>query len=208
MFAHEQPLSSKRKGASCERHYSSKQLPTIFKLTRYSSSAGLDSLLAQKGYELHADTCVQIASLSGMESPSIRTVRLDAKLTQEWVNAFCLLSGKDEKEKQTMSHTLGNIIPATCYASLYQEGEVVACGLGVLERGHIGLYDIVTAHAYRNRGFGKQLILNMLEWGARHGADYSYLQVLQGNGPALRLYEKLGYKEVYSYWYRIKTVPF
>lgn len=193
--------------AACERHYSSKQLPTIFKLTPFAKPAGLDSLLAQKGYDLHADTCVQVASLSKLEPPAIRTAQLEAACTEEWLNAFCLLSGKDEKEKGTMSQTLRKIIPSTCYAALYHEGDVVACGLGVLERKHIGLYDIVTAPAYRNRGLGTQLILNMLQWGAQHGAEHSYLQVLQDNAPALRLYEKLGFKEVYSYWYRIKAIP-
>ncbi|KQL45788.1 hypothetical protein AN963_12130 [Brevibacillus choshinensis] len=195
-----------QKIAACERHYESKGLPTIFKLTPYSQPAGLDALLEQKGYALHADTSVQTVSLERMASPSIQTVQVYEACTDEWVNAFCRLSRKDDEEKRTMSQTLRKIIPSTCYAALVHEGKVVACGLGVLEREYIGLYDIVTDPSYRKRGFGEQLVLSILQWGVEHGAKHSYLQVVQDNTPALRLYEKLGYKEVYPYWYRIRDV--
>ena len=33
----------------------------------------------------------------------------------------------------------------------------------------------------------------------------AYLQVVVGNEIAENLYDKLGFKEVYRYWYRVKT---
>ncbi|GIQ70557.1 hypothetical protein XYCOK13_33810 [Xylanibacillus composti] len=73
-----------------------------------------------------------------------------------------------------------------------------------MEREHIGLYDIVTDINFRNRGFAEQMILHLLRWGRENGARYSYLAVVANNAPAWRLYSKLGYKEVYRYWYRVK----
>lgn len=126
-------------------------------------------------------------------------VRIEERCTDEWIDAFCRLSRKDEQEKKTMSQTLRNIIPSSCYGALYCDGEVVACE-------YIGLFDIVTGPSQRRRGFAGQLVQSLLRWGTERGAKHSCLQVMQDNAPALRLYEKLGYKEVYSYWYRIRPM--
>ena len=44
----------------------------------------------------------------------------------------------------------------------------------------------------------------LLAHGQRNGARTAYLQVMLNNPPALQLYEDLGFKEVYQYWYRVK----
>ena len=88
--------------------------------------------------------------------------------------------------------------------SLYDEGKVIACGLGIIEREYIGLYDIVVDKNARNKGIGEQLILNLLQWGKANGATSSYLAVVANNAPAMRLYSKIGYTEIYQYWYRVK----
>ncbi|MDY8022035.1 GNAT family N-acetyltransferase [Paenibacillus polymyxa] len=103
-----------------------------------------------------------------------------------------------------MERMLSNIKTKKGFVSLYYEEQVIACGLGVIEREYIGLYDIVTDINYRNRGFAEQMILNLLKWGKENGAKYSYLAVVSNNEPALRLYSKIGYSEIYKYWYRVK----
>ena len=75
--------------------------------------------------------------------------------------------------------------------------------MGVVQDKFVGLFDIVTDATYRNRGYGFQLVSDMLAWEKERGAQAAYLQVMLNNPPALRLYSKLGFKESYPYWYRI-----
>jgi len=66
------------------------------------------------------------------------------------------------------------------------------------------LFDIVVDANYRNQGYGKQVMLDLLKLGKIDGAKNAYLQVMLNNLSALKLYSKLGFKEIYKYWYRIK----
>ena len=89
---------------------------------------------------------------------------------------------------------------------LLDNGQPVACGLGVCEGDKVGLFDIVTEPSQRGKGLGQQLIAGILAWAVDNGAQTAYLQVMLNNEAALRLYEKLGFREIYQYWYRIKML--
>jgi GNAT superfamily N-acetyltransferase len=76
----------------------------------------------------------------------------------------------------------------------------------VLHGGLLGLFDLVTGTAYRGRGFGGELLQRALAWGRRAGADEAYLQVVETNLGAMRLYERAGFETVYRYHYRERSL--
>ncbi|MFS0871010.1 GNAT family N-acetyltransferase [Paenibacillus xylanilyticus] len=188
----------------CERIYASNQLSTIFKITPFIQPDHLDQLLQDKGYVIVDHSSIQTRSLEHLQEPKHSFVQIDEQLTEEWLDHFCRLNQVNNLQRRTMTQMLSNIRTCKALISLSVDGQVVACGLGVVERGYIGLYDIITDVNYRNRGLAEQMILHLLHWGKRQGATSSYLQVVANNRPALRLYAKLGYSEVYRYWYRVK----
>ena len=53
--------------------------------------------------------------------------------------------------------------------------------------------DITVSHAKRRRGIGRRLLLAAMDAAASRGADITYLEVREGNTPARRLYESLGF---------------
>ncbi len=187
----------------CEKLYASHQLPTIFKISPFVQPSNLDEVLEKMGYTLVDPVSVQMVDLDQISAPRLTSVTIDEDLTPAWVEHFCRLQNV-QKYRNVMERMLSNIRTKKGFISFYVEDQVVACGLGVIERGYIGLYDIVTDKNYRNRGFGEQMILNLLKWGKENGAQYSYLMVIANNEPALRLYSKIGYSEIYKYWFRVK----
>ena len=103
-----------------------------------------------------------------------------------------------------MPRMLSSLVPTACFLALRAGDETVAVGLAVLERSHVGLFDIVTAPDHRGQGHGTALIHHLLTWGQTHGAHTAYLQVMRDNLPAQRLYARLGFQEQYGYWYRVR----
>ncbi len=188
----------------CESLYSAHRLPTIFKMTPFASPPHLDNILEKMGYSLLDTTSVQVLDLERIKEPKRLSVHVDENINAAWLEHFRRLAGIQEKDYHVMERMLSHIRTKKGFILLYDEEQVVACGLGVIEREYIGLYDIVTDVKYRNRGFGEQLLLNLLQWGKANGAKHSYLAVVSTNEPALKLYAKIGYSEIYTYWYRVK----
>jgi ribosomal protein S18 acetylase RimI-like enzyme len=189
----------------CERSYAARRLPAVFKITPAVQPPDLDAALAQTGYARDGETSVQVASLAMVPSATVDSVAMETRPTPEWLSDFCRLRGVDSRLLPTMAGMLEAIVPAHCFMTIRGDGETLAMGLAVLERGYVSLHDIVTAPTARNRGLGSQLVAALLEWGRAGGARKATLAVMCDNAPALHLYAKLGFVETYRYWYRVKA---
>jgi ribosomal protein S18 acetylase RimI-like enzyme len=190
---------------ACQRQYRARGLPVIFKMTAACCPAELDDLLAARGYQFEAHTSVQLADLARCDpaAPAPAGLILDSQPTLAWQDAFARMHGLAGAARETHRRMLDLLVLPTCCAMLEVDGEIAACGLAVRQEGYIGLFDIITAPAFRRRGCAGHLLGGLLAWGRRQGAHTAYLQVMLNNPPALRLYEKLGFREAYRYWYRV-----
>ncbi len=190
----------------CEAIYSARHLNVTFKMTPLVYPENLDDILERKRYKEDAVTSVQTRSLAALEPAPSATVSLASSPSDEWLDAFCRMNAIHERNRPIMQTMLNSIVPQKCFVALRRDERIAAAGLAVLDQGYVGLYDIVTDPTMRRQGLGMELILNLLNWGKSNGAHHAYLQVMVNNTPAVRLYQKLGFREVYQYWYRVKSL--
>lgn len=196
------PVAEKIKRA--EQFYNNRQLRPIFRLTPFVQPENLDQLLEQAGYSHAVLTSVQVLDLATMSPQMISVTRRWDSPDPEWIEAYVQMNGVAAANLPALRGILANIAPRRCFMLLLNQDQPVACGLGVLETGYVGLFDIVTDPAFRGQGLGAQLIGSILTWAKAQGAQQAYLQVMVDNTPALNLYRKLGFQEIYRYWYRVK----
>ncbi|MFP9128972.1 GNAT family N-acetyltransferase [Niallia sp. BSM11] len=191
--------------STIEQTYRNRNLKPIFKMTKQALPENLDENLAKNGYIQAGLTAVQVLPLEDVNIAVVHKAEFYQTFEEHWFNYYCHLNHISGSNQVTLAKMLKNIVVKTAYFLLKNDsGEILACGMCVLERGYIGLFDIVTASNCRNKGYGTVLIQNILDWGKDNGAQYAYLQVMLNNEPALKLYSKIGFKEVYQYWYRSK----
>lgn len=188
----------------CEKLYRDAGLPVIFKLTRDVYPVDLDSILEQKGYAFDAETSVQVLNLSNIDPCSDDLVRITNDLDSSWLEHFIDHNGYDKNKLDQYGNIIRQIKPLTGFADLYVQGQHAGCGLGVVQDDFLGLFDIVIAPEYRQKGLGKELVNSIMAWGKDQGAKTAYLQVMTDNPAGLNLYRRLGFKEIYKYWYRVK----
>ena len=189
----------------CEEIYTGKKLPAVFKITPAIYPEDLDARLMASGYRKDSPTSVQVMELRPANVQTAREVLVREDLSAEWLDSFCRMSAVTETHRETLRQILTAIVPRHCFVSLKSDDKAIACGLGVLQSGYIGLFDIVTDEACRNHGYGRQVVESILAWGKQNGAQKAYLQVMLNNPSALHLYSKTGFVEKYQYWYRIKS---
>ncbi|GGD55781.1 GNAT family N-acetyltransferase [Paenibacillus nasutitermitis] len=193
---------------AAEQFYRTAGQDAIFKITPFAQPEILDMLLQEDGYDKVEPSSVRLLDAEAFPEPGKLwpefEMRLEEVLSDRWLHNMANLNQLSEPALETTRKLVVGSLQRKCFATLSVQGEPAACGLAVLERGYIGLYDIVVHPARRSRGIGQELITQLLQWGKAVGADACYLQVVQSNTPANRLYDKLGFKEIYSYWYRVK----
>jgi len=190
----------------CESIYSSMNLDTIFKISPFVTPRKIDKILEDLDYSLVEPSSVMILNLSKVEEPLNQHVDISTEISSEWTSILADFNNLSEATTKITQQLLYKSFLKKGFFTLYHGSIPVACGIGVIEHNYIGLFDIVTSRPYRNKGYGKQLILNMLKWAKMNGATDSYLQVLKSNQLAVMLYHQLGYREAYTYWYRYKKL--
>lgn len=190
----------------CEQIYQKKGLTPTFRVTPFLDPPHLEALLEAAGYHKMGPTSLQILALTDLSLQAAPSAQIWPGPVEAWVSAYTGMNNVAPAYHPTLKAILGNIQPETCFMTLEEDGQPVACGLGVLEGPYVGLFDIVTHPARRGQGLGGKLIHSLLSWGRERGAQTAYLQVMLENSAALRLYAKLGFEELYRYWYRVPGV--
>ncbi len=204
----------------CEEVYGENNLPVVFKIT--PMAAELDGLLEEKGYSMVDKTNVMTVDLTKKGKTATKSkgdskckpaevsgtgevsVAIEEKFTESWQYYYFTFNKVSSASVPIAKKVQAKITNPVLCATVYVDKKAVACGLGVMEQGYVGLLDIVVKEEYRGCGFGKVLCQTLLEKAKEKGAATGYLQVVDSNEAAKKLYKGLGFEDVYSYWYRVK----
>ena len=178
-------------------------VPAIFRLTSFQKNADLDGLLEERGYGVIDPTLVLSLDLDDsaeLEPPAAGPVLygLDA-----WLDAYYAISKLPKEQRGDHGAILRGIKGKRILAVVEDGKEPADCGMGVLENGLCGVFDMVTDPGKRNMGLGTRVLSGLLQRARDGGALLAYLQVMRTNAPARHLYEKFGFREIYHYWYRV-----
>jgi GNAT superfamily N-acetyltransferase len=196
-------LDLAHKVARCEGYYRTLRQRPIFRLTPLATPERLDALLAARGYAVLDPTNVLTLDLRYWHATGAGTGTFHEDALADWLAHYYAASGIPTATRGTHARMLARIATPVTGARIAIGGRAVACGIAVADGDLLGLFDIVTAHAHRRRGYARALIEGLLAWGRRQGATHAYLQVVAGNAPAQALYRSVGFRQFYRYWYRV-----
>jgi GNAT superfamily N-acetyltransferase len=183
-----------------ERRYRQRGLPVIFRITSVATPRRIDRVLEQRGYRRVDPTWVMTAPMSDDAARGEPPRLLEP---EAWLDCCRQVTGSAGADLSTQLIRSGN--DASAFAVEELDGDPACCGIGVVSNGNLGLFALATARAHQRKGLATTLCRTLLHWGHRHGAVNAYLQVVQSNAGAIRIYEKLGFTSAYGYWYRVSS---
>lgn len=213
----------------CEKIYENYHTPAIFKISPLIDPK-FDTLLEQRGYEVQHTTENMTMDFSNFQPydpiaaeyeyygrnsglPSFLVyqgdiiVQLRDRITDEWLHSLFRLNGTTNPTLRRIVPSMFKAIPKeTIVASIEIDGRMVASGLGIMDRGHVGLYAIYVDVSCRRKGFGRAICSAILSEAHKKHAEHAYLQVVKGNVHAKHLYQSLGFQDLYTYWFRVKKL--
>jgi ribosomal protein S18 acetylase RimI-like enzyme len=189
--------------AAAEAFYHRRKARCRFQLCPASAPANLDALLAARGYTDTTPTLVQIAPLDALLAPAPYPAQVTEQFDEAWLAAYVAGEGERNPAKIAARRRMLQLVgPPAGFATATLNGELAAVAFGVAERGWLGVFSVATRPELRGRGLAGAALGALATWAARQGVTQAYLQVMSVNAPALRLYERLGFRTCYAYHYR------
>lgn len=201
LYSWELPIEEKIE--RCEKLYKCEGLPAVYKLTPLSDKR-LDSMLEARGYQVVTPTHIMTKELEQEQNIDSRVI-IEEAFSEKWQEGYFSLNNvkeewKIEAAKAIRAITMNKIL---C-VSIIENEKMIACGSGIIEGKYIGLYDITVDEVDRKKGLGFIICSALLSKAYSMGVRTAYLQVVSNNIPAIKLYQKLGFKDCYEYWYRVQ----
>jgi RimJ/RimL family protein N-acetyltransferase len=191
------PAELARRVDEAEAFYAAQGVPARFQITPGVAAAGLDQLLADRGYRVQSPVSLQIAAAATVASPASEVrVEMAPRPNQAWFDVWSTVSDAEPRAEWDL---LDRIRQPAGYATAWIDDHAVAVGRAVVESGWVGVFGMITRPAARGLGAAGQVLAALARWA---DVDRMYLQVEQDNVAARRLYQRAGFAELVSYHYR------
>jgi ribosomal protein S18 acetylase RimI-like enzyme len=193
--------------AQVETFYTRRGAIPRYQMCPAAQPENLAQALEDRGFTFSAHTDVKTTDLDSLlaitKAPELEIVATPV-LTEDWFAAYTTASGYKTERLPIRWGILTRVGPPAHFVLLKKGDQPVATGLGVAERGWLGVFCVVTFAEYRRQGQASAVMNALAAWGQLQGAGQIYLQVMKNNPPALALYDCLGFRHLYQYSYAEK----
>ncbi|MEK6221098.1 MAG: GNAT family N-acetyltransferase [Chloroflexota bacterium] len=188
-----------------ENFYLSRETLPRFQICPAALPSDLPKILTARGYSADAYTHVKTAPIAWVLSKTEANPALEITtsniLTDEWMRLYRQSASFDAHGETMRRGTLTRIGQSACFVLIKVNQQKAAIGLGVAERNWVGVFSMNTLPTFRKQGAATTILNYLGNWGLELGAQELYLQVMQSNENAKNMYAKLGFLELYQYYY-------
>ena len=182
-----------------ERFYAANGQPTIFRITPLADREA-DSLLAATGYDFLDPCTTMIAPLDDARTGA--EIQIDLQASPAWLDGAAAAKGIDPGRRAAHDLIIRSIQPPAAFATALWRARQRVLGWRCWSAAQSGCSKSRCDRNFAAAVSDATSLRALMAWGRSQGATAAYLQVLDANRPAIKLYESLGFRAAYSYHYR------
>ena len=190
-----------------ENLYDAHGIRPSFQVSSAAQPTDLDGQLEARGYQVVSPTLVQCAEVSDVlaQLPAeTDDVNISSAPDDDWMDFWWRVDGKGGPDQKSVARQILNRGRAL-YAVVPSTGPVKAIGRLALVDNWAGLYCLAVDKRFRRQGLALAVIRALLQQATTLGIERVWLQVVAANEPARALYERLGFRTVSRYHYRVRA---
>ena len=183
--------------------YRSRDLVPRFQVTKASVPRGLDDTLAKHGFAYEMKTYCHTCKIEDvLKVGGGYKVDMSSEPDDEWFSSYSRISGHSAEVLRVRKGIFERMPVEKSFASVRERGAVIGISIGVIHRGYLGIFGVRTDEEHMRKGVAKSINRALVSWAEDRGAKEAYLQVEADNNSAIQLYESLGFRKKFEYWYR------
>lgn len=184
-----------------EARYAQRGLKTQFRVADVPGLAALRHGLLEHGYTPQQPTLTLVGKVSTWPAvPAGTKVQLSTQPTQAWTSVYL----SEDFDPVDGANRVRALSRGQClvYASLSDASGAIAAGTAAFSQGWASLHGLRTVARERGKGCASTLIAALGQEAQTRKVERCFLQVEEGNAPAIRLYRSLGFQTawLYHYW--------
>lgn len=197
---HVAPVDAAGMVARIEAAYAARGLPPLFRLAMLPCFDEMRVVLAQRGYQGHQPTQVQVAPCEVVREVSVAVpADVDNAPDEAW-SALFVGESADPADGASRVAALSSAA-GSLYASVREQGQTFAAGAAAFSHGWASVHGMRTGAAQRGRGHAGRVLAGLAQAALDRGFTRCFLQVEAGNAAAQALYRRAGFAQAWSYMY-------
>lgn len=191
-----------------EAWYRDRGRPAMFQVGPCAAPAGLDAMLAARGYARDGEALFSSALASVVVArAAVEAATLTARVERAPPDVWLALTARASRFAETHDVLLAFLdrLGSRCrYVTVFAGHEPAAVCLGIASERRLGVYAMLTLPLLRRRGAARKALQALAQSGLDEGIAQLYLLVERENAAARALYARSGFGDVYGYHYRVR----
>ena len=131
-------------------------------------------------------------------------VHIEKTLQTFWLKAYSEFKQMKTEDSTIFMQNMNTAYNTFVYFTLMIEDEPFGLAYIMLERAHVVIIDIVINEKRRGNSYGYRLLMSILTYALREGAERALAQIHENNKSAIRLFDKIGFEDGYYFLNRMK----